>query len=101
MPCSFSSAARTLPTGQCPGDMPAALLSPSGKIGEDSVRPGHRPIGEPPEALDCACRLYFSDPSAWSRTSAGDHVQVGCRIVHLDIVACHENGTTDHPFARN
>jgi len=28
---------------------------------EDSVLP----IGEPEEALDCACGLYLNDPNAW------------------------------------
>jgi hypothetical protein len=44
---------------------------------EDSILPSGLPIGEPEEALDCACGLYLGDPSAWltsgSRTSAGDH----------------------------
>jgi hypothetical protein len=32
---------------------------------EDSVLPSGLPIGTPEEALDCACGLYLSDPSAW------------------------------------
>jgi hypothetical protein len=32
---------------------------------QDSVLPSGLPIGEPEEALDCACGLYLGDPSAW------------------------------------
>jgi len=32
---------------------------------EDSILPNGLPIGEPEEALDCACGLYLNDPSAW------------------------------------
>ena len=32
---------------------------------EDSVLPSGLPIGEPEEALDCACGLYLDDPNAW------------------------------------
>jgi len=32
---------------------------------EDSVLPSGLPIGEPEEALDCACGLYRNDPNAW------------------------------------
>jgi hypothetical protein len=32
---------------------------------QDSVLPSGLPIGEPEEALDCACGLYLNDPSAW------------------------------------
>lgn len=48
-----------------------AIYSGSGNRYEDSVLPNGMPIGEPHEALDCACGLYLDDPSAWSRTSAG------------------------------
>lgn len=40
---------------------------------QDSRLPSGMPIGEPHEALDCACGLHLGDPSAWSRTSAEDH----------------------------
>lgn len=43
----------------------------------ESILPSGLPMGEPEEALDCACGLYLGDPSAWltsgSRTSGGDH----------------------------
>ena len=32
---------------------------------QDSVLPSGLPIGNPEEALDCACGLYLDDPSAW------------------------------------
>jgi hypothetical protein len=32
---------------------------------EDSVLPSGLPIGEPEQALDCACGLYLDDPDAW------------------------------------
>jgi hypothetical protein len=32
---------------------------------EGSVLPSGLPIGEPEEALDCACGLYRNDPNAW------------------------------------
>ncbi|MCZ4122867.1 hypothetical protein [Streptomyces sp. H39-S7] len=32
---------------------------------EDSLLPSGSPEGTPEEALDCACGLYLSDPSAW------------------------------------
>jgi hypothetical protein len=32
---------------------------------QDSVLPSGLPIATPEEALDCACGLYLSDPSAW------------------------------------
>jgi len=50
-----------------------AIFTGSGSRYEDSVLPSGMPVGEPQEALDCACGLYLSDPSAWSRTSAADH----------------------------
>ena len=54
----------------------AVYLGSSDKY-EDSFLPSGSPIGEPGEALDCACGLYLGDPPAWvapgSRTSAGDH----------------------------
>ena len=50
-----------------------AIFTGSGGRYEDSVLPSGMPVGEPQEALDCACGLYLSDPSAWSRTSAVDH----------------------------
>jgi len=31
---------------------------------EDSTLPNGLPIGEPEDALDCACGLYLNDPSA-------------------------------------
>jgi hypothetical protein len=40
----------------------------SGNQYEDAVLPSGMAIGEPHEALDCACGLYLSDPSAWLRT---------------------------------
>jgi hypothetical protein len=36
----------------------------SGNQYEDAVLPSGMAIGEPHEALDCACGLYLSDPSA-------------------------------------
>ena len=33
---------------------------------EESVLPTGLPSGTPEEALDCACGLYLSDPSAWT-----------------------------------
>jgi len=36
---------------------------------EDSFLPSGMPAGSPEEALDCACRLYLSGPSAWSDDS--------------------------------
>ncbi len=50
-----------------------AFYSGSGNRYEDSLLPSGMPIGEPQEALDCACGLHLGDPSAWSRTSAEDH----------------------------
>jgi hypothetical protein len=50
-----------------------AIYTGSGNRYEDSVLPSGMPIGEPQEALDCACGLYLNDPSAWLRTSAEDH----------------------------
>ena len=54
----------------------AIYLGSSDKY-EDSFLPSGSPIGEPGEALDCACGLYLGDPSAWvtpgPRTSSGDH----------------------------
>ena len=50
-----------------------AIYSASGDRYEDSILPSGMPFGEPREALDCACDLHLNDPSAWSRTSAGDH----------------------------
>lgn len=32
---------------------------------EESVLPTGRPAGSPEDALDCACGLYFNDPTAW------------------------------------
>lgn len=32
---------------------------------EDAVLPSGIPVGSPEEALDCACGLYLSDPTAW------------------------------------
>lgn len=32
---------------------------------EDNVLPGGGFAGSPEEALDCACGLYLSDPTAW------------------------------------
>ena len=32
---------------------------------QDSVLPSGLPIGEPEDALACACGLYLNDPSAW------------------------------------
>jgi hypothetical protein len=32
---------------------------------EDSILPSGLPVGTPEEALDCACGLYLTDPSAW------------------------------------
>jgi hypothetical protein len=32
---------------------------------EDSMLPSGMFAGAPEEALDCACRLYLSDPSVW------------------------------------
>jgi hypothetical protein len=32
---------------------------------QDSLLPSGLPIGEPEEALDCACGLYLTDPTAW------------------------------------
>lgn len=37
----------------------------SGEGYEESVLPTGLPSGTPEEALDCACGLYLSDPSAW------------------------------------
>jgi hypothetical protein len=34
---------------------------------QDSVLPSGLPVGEPQEALDCACGLYLADPSAWQQ----------------------------------
>jgi hypothetical protein len=50
-----------------------AIYLGSGNRYESSVLPSGMPIGEPQEALDCACGLYLNDPSAWLRTSAEDH----------------------------
>lgn len=33
---------------------------------EDSVLPNGQPVGTPEEAIDCACGLYLSDPTAWT-----------------------------------
>ena len=32
---------------------------------EQSVLPTGSPAGTPEDALDCACGLYFNDPTAW------------------------------------
>jgi hypothetical protein len=32
---------------------------------QDSVLPSALPVGTPEEALDCACGLYLTDPTAW------------------------------------
>jgi hypothetical protein len=32
---------------------------------QDSVLPSGLPVGNPQEALDCACGLYLDDPNAW------------------------------------
>ncbi len=32
---------------------------------ENSLLPTGRPTGTPEQALDCACGLYFNDPTAW------------------------------------
>ncbi len=32
---------------------------------EDAFLPSGYPVGTPEEALDCACRLYLNDPTAW------------------------------------
>jgi hypothetical protein len=32
---------------------------------EPSILPSGYPAGTPQEALDCACRLYLNDPTAW------------------------------------
>jgi hypothetical protein len=50
-----------------------AIYAGSSDRYENSLLPSGAPTGEPHEALDCACGLYLNDPSAWSRTSAGDH----------------------------
>lgn len=42
----------------------AIYLGSSNKY-EDSFLPSGLPIGEPAEALDCACGLYLADPTAW------------------------------------
>lgn len=42
----------------------AIYLASSEKY-ENSLLPSGSPIGEPHEALDCACGLYLGDPSAW------------------------------------
>jgi hypothetical protein len=34
---------------------------------EDSVLPSGLPIGEPEQALDCACGLYLDDPDPWQK----------------------------------
>jgi len=49
-----------------------AIFTGSGGRYEDSILPSGMLVGEPQEALDCACGLYLSDPSAWSRTSAAE-----------------------------
>jgi hypothetical protein len=32
---------------------------------QDQLLPDGRPSGTPEDALDCACGLYLSDPTAW------------------------------------
>ncbi|HEX4213593.1 MAG TPA: hypothetical protein VIA06_09760 [Candidatus Dormibacteraeota bacterium] len=50
-----------------------AFYSGAGNRYQGSMLPSGTPIGEPQEALDCACGLYLGDPSAWLPTSADDH----------------------------
>lgn len=42
-----------------------AIYLASGNRYEDSLLPSGNLAGSPEEALDCACGLYLSDPSAW------------------------------------
>ena len=34
---------------------------------EDAALPSGYPVGTPEEALDCACGLYLTDPTAWTK----------------------------------
>ncbi len=49
---------------------------------QDAVLPTGLPIGEPQEALDCACGLYFADPNAWQEhlpPAVPDHARTSIR----------------------
>ena len=37
---------------------------------EDNVLPTGLPVGSPEEALDCACGLYLTEPTAWLQPPA-------------------------------
>lgn len=43
-----------------------AIYLASSESYENSFLPTGQPTGTPEQALDCACGLYFADPTAWS-----------------------------------